>query len=90
MCVPSDIRPVFWVVLQEVPVYVTHGLNVCSDIVMATKLSMECPCGFSFVTPHGEDDAVAVAQLHVERAHKADYPQGISRAEALTHLKSAK
>jgi len=76
-------------VLQEVPVYATHTLNVCSDMDMATKLSMECPCGFSFVTPHGEDDAVAVAQLHVERAHKADYPQGISRAEALTHLKPA-
>jgi len=77
-------------VLQEVPVYVMHTLNASSDMDMATKLSMECHCGFSFVTPHDEDDAVAVAQLHVERAHKADYPQGISRAEALTHLKPAK
>ena len=77
-------------VLQEVPVYAMHALNGSSELDMATKLSMECPCGFSFVTPHGEDDAVAVAQLHVERVHKADYPQGISRAEALTHLKSVK
>ena len=77
-------------VLQEVPVYTIDALSVSSDKDMATKLSMECPCGFSFVTPHGEDDAVAVAQLHVERVHKADYPQGISRAEALTHLKSLK
>jgi hypothetical protein len=77
-------------VLQEVPVYTIDGLTVSSDMDMATKLSMECPCGFSFVTPHGEDDAVAVAQLHVERVHKADYPQEISRAEALTHLKSVK
>jgi hypothetical protein len=77
-------------VLQEVPVYPIDALSVSSDMDMATKLSMECPCGFSFVTPHGEDDAVAVAQLHVERVHKADYPQGISRSEALTHLKSAK
>jgi hypothetical protein len=77
-------------VLQEIPVYTIDALSVSSDMDMATKLSMECPCGFSFVTPHGEDDAVAVAQLHVERVHKADYPQGISRAEALTHLKSVK
>ena len=75
-------------VLQEVLVYTIDALSVSSDMDMATKLSMECPCGFSFVTPHGEDDAVAVAQLHVERVHKADYPRGISRAEALTHLKS--
>jgi len=77
-------------VLQEARVYPTHALNGSSDMDMATKLSMECPCGFSLVTPHGEDDAVAVAQLHVERIHKADYPKGISRAEALTHLKEVK
>jgi len=31
-----------------------------------------------------------VAQLHVDRVHKSDYPQGLSRAEAVTHLKEVK
>jgi hypothetical protein len=53
---------------------------------MANQYAADCPCGFTFVTPHGEDDAVAIIQLHVDRVHKKDYPQGISRAEALTHL----
>lgn len=57
---------------------------------MAKKLGVTCPCGFSFVTPHGEDDAVAVAQLHIERIHKKDYPRGISRAEALKQIKEVK
>jgi len=57
---------------------------------MAKKLGITCPCGFSFVTPHGEDDAVAVTQLHIERIHKKDYPKGISRAEALKHIKEVK
>jgi hypothetical protein len=60
------------------------------DVNMANKLGVDCPCGFSFVTPHGQEDAVAVVQLHVDRVHKADYPKGISRAEALTHLKEVK
>jgi hypothetical protein len=57
---------------------------------LAKKLGAECPCGFSFVTPHGEDDAVAVLQLHVQRIHKKEYPQGVSRAEALKEIKEVK
>jgi hypothetical protein len=57
---------------------------------MAKKLGATCPCGFSFVTPHGEDDAVAVLQLHVERIHKKDYPKGVSKAEALKQIKEVK
>jgi len=57
---------------------------------MAKKLSGECPCGFSFITPHGEDDAVAVLQLHIDRIHKKDYPRGVIRAEALKHTKEVK
>jgi hypothetical protein len=57
---------------------------------MGGKLGAECPCGFSFVTPHGQDDAVAVVQQHVERIHKADYPQGILRAEIIGELKEVK
>ena len=45
-------------------------------------------CGFSFSTPHGEDDAVAVAQYHVSRIHKKEYPNGVSRAEALKMIKN--
>lgn len=77
-------------ILQEAPVYVTYATLSGSDMNMAGKFSMECPCGFTFMTPHGQDDAVAVAQLHVDRAHKSDYPQGLSRAEAITHLKEVK
>ena len=57
---------------------------------MAKKLGTNCPCGFSFVTPHGEDDAVAVMQLHIERIHKKDYPKDISKAEALKSIKEIK
>jgi hypothetical protein len=57
---------------------------------MANKLGATCPCGFTFSTPHGEDDAVAVLQLHVERIHKKDYPKGLSRADALKELKEVK
>ena len=59
-------------------------------IRLVRKLGAECPCGFSFVTPHGEDDAVAVLQLHVQRIHKKDYPQGVSRTEALKEIKEVK
>ena len=55
---------------------------------MAKKLSGVCPCGFSFVTPHGEDDAVAVMQYHVK--HKKDYPNGLTRAQALEDIKEVK
>jgi hypothetical protein len=47
----------------------------------------DCPCGFNFTTPHGQDDAVAVMQYHIERIHKKDYPKGASREEALKHIK---
>ncbi len=52
-----------------------------------TKLGETCPCGFTFATPHGEEDAVAVVQMHVNRVHKKDYPNGISREEALKGIK---
>jgi len=50
---------------------------------MAKKWSVACPCGFAFSTPHGEDDAVAVAQFHVKRIHNQD----ISREEAVKTIK---
>jgi len=34
-------------------------------------------------------DAVAVVQLHIERIHKKDYPNGISRTDALKEIKEA-
>jgi hypothetical protein len=73
--------------LQEVSVYTTHAKHGGGDMNMANKLSMECPCGFSFMTPHGQDDAVAVVQLHVDRVHKKDFPNGLSRADALKEIK---
>jgi hypothetical protein len=57
---------------------------------LAKKLKVDCPCGFSFVTPHGEDDAVAVIQLHVKRIHAKDYPNGISRELALKQVREVK
>jgi len=57
---------------------------------LAKKLGVECPCGFSFVTPHGEDDAVAVTQLHIQRIHKKEFPRGVSREEALKQIKEVK
>jgi hypothetical protein len=54
---------------------------------MAKKLTGICPCGFSFTTPHGEDDAVAVMQYHVKLVHKKEYPNGQTRAEAMEHIK---
>lgn len=56
---------------------------------MATKLTGTCPCGFTFTTPHGQDDAVAVMMNHVERIHKKEMPKGITRAEALKDIKPA-
>ena len=76
--------------MQEARVYTAHVTRKGSDMSMAGKLGVECPCGFSFVTPHGQDDAVAVVQQHVERIHKADFPQGISRAAAIAELKEVK
>jgi hypothetical protein len=76
--------------MQEARVYTTHVTRKGSEMNMAGKLGAECPCGFSFVTPHGQDDAVAIVQLHVDRVHKADYPQGISRADVIAELKEVK
>jgi hypothetical protein len=36
---------------------------------MTKNLGVDCPCGFTFTTPHGEADAIAVVQLHLGRAH---------------------
>jgi hypothetical protein len=60
---------------------------------MAKKASMNklegtCPCGFKFETPHGEDDAVATLQNHIQRIHPKDYPKGATRKEAMEHIKT--
>ena len=65
----------------------TQAASYGGDLHMATKLGADCPCGFSFETPHGQDDAVAIVQDHVERIHKKDYPNGLSRADALKEIK---
>jgi len=54
------------------------------------KLMGECPCGFSVITPHGQDDAVAVMQYHVQLVHKKEYPKGATKAEALKLIKEVK
>jgi hypothetical protein len=53
------------------------------------KLKGTCPCGFNFITPHGEDDAVAVIQYHVQRIHKKEYPNGLTRAQALEDIEES-
>jgi len=50
----------------------------------------DCPCGFSFTTPHGEDDAVAMMQYHIQRIHKKDYPNGATKTQAMEHIKEVK
>jgi len=57
---------------------------------MANKLTGVCPCGFSFITPHGEDDAVKVMQYHVKLVHKKEYPDGLTRTQALEDIKEVK
>ena len=57
---------------------------------MAKKLTGECPCGFSFVTPHGEDDAVKVLQYHIQLIHKKDFPKGVTKSEAMKQIKEVK
>jgi hypothetical protein len=86
---PERYSSSFYVIMQEARVYATHATTTPGEMNMASKLGAECPCGFTFATPHGQDDAVAVLQLHIDRIHKSDYPQGISRAEAITHLREA-
>lgn len=65
----------------------THARHDIRDMNMADKLGVNCPCGFTFATPHGQDDAVAVVQLHIDRVHKKDYPNGLSRVDALKEIK---
>ena len=50
----------------------------------------ECPCVFSFVTPHGEDDAVKVLQYHMQLIHKKDFPKGVTKAEVMKQIKEVK
>ena len=57
---------------------------------MAKKLMGECPCVFSFVTPHGEDDAVKVLQYHMQLIHKKDFPKGVTKAEVMKQIKEVK
>jgi len=54
---------------------------------LAKKLRGDCSCGFSFVTPHGEDNAVAMMQYYVYRIHKKDYPNGVTKTQAMEHIK---
>jgi hypothetical protein len=56
-------------------------------MLMAKKFTGVCPCGFTFTTPHGEDDAVAVMQYHVKLIHPKDYPKGLTKEEAMEHIK---
>ncbi len=51
---------------------------------MAKGWGVDCPCGFTFTTPHGEEDAVAVTQLHLNRVHPE---MNSSRAEAMKAIK---
>jgi hypothetical protein len=50
-------------------------------------LTGNCPCGFSFKTPAGKEDAIETLQDHVARNHKDLYPQGLSRDEAIEEIK---
>jgi hypothetical protein len=52
---------------------------------MTEKYGADCPCGFTFTTPHGEADAVAVLQLHLQRVHRRANP---TREEAKAAIKS--
>jgi hypothetical protein len=63
------------------------GFNTTTREKMKKTMIGDCPCGFHFTTPHGEDDAVAVLQNHVQRIHLKDYPKGLSKEEALKSIK---
>ncbi len=54
---------------------------------MPELLGADCPCGFTFTTPHGQEDAIAIIQLHVNRVHHTDYPHGLTKEEAIADLK---
>jgi hypothetical protein len=36
---------------------------------MQEKYGIDCTCGFTMTTPHGKEDAIAVAQNHIHRIH---------------------
>jgi hypothetical protein len=36
---------------------------------MAERLGADCECGFTFTTPHGMEEAVAIVETHVQRVH---------------------
>jgi hypothetical protein len=57
---------------------------------LANKLAGTCPCGFTFTTPHGEDDAVALMQYHVKCIHENDFPNGFTREQAMEDIKEVK
>jgi len=57
---------------------------------LAKMLMDECPCGFTFKTPHGEGDAAAVMQFHIQRVHKKEYPTGVTKLQAMEHIREAK
>jgi hypothetical protein len=52
---------------------------------MTKNLGVDCPCGFTFTTPHGEADAIAVVQLHLQRVHGKSNP---SSEEAKAAIKA--
>jgi hypothetical protein len=54
---------------------------------MTQLIGADCPCGFTFTTPHGEEDVIAITTLRVHRVHSKDFPKGVSRAEAIADLK---
>jgi len=51
---------------------------------MPEKLGVDCPCGFTFTTPHGEEDAAAVVQFHAQRIHGKSIS---TREEALASVR---
>ena len=51
------------------------------------KLSVLCPCGFTFNVLNSEKDSIAKIRLHFERFHKNFLPFGITNDEALSLLK---
>jgi hypothetical protein len=55
---------------------------------MTQLIGADCPCGFTFTTPHGQEDAIAIITLHVNRVHSKDFPKGLTRAEAIADLKN--
>lgn len=57
---------------------------------LAEKFTGICPCGFSFTTPAGEDDAVAVMKYHAKLQHKKEHPNGATTAEAMKYIKKVK